>query len=194
VLGFNQLWYGNLDEAQKQMQAALAMAEQTGDVVHQSRCLTYLTILHRKRGQLERARHYASQSLAAARTAQMLEYNGMAKANLAWVAWRGGNLSQTEANGRSALELWQQLPADHPSCAFQWTALWPLIGVALAQDQISKAIEYARALLDSTQQRLPDALTTGIEKAIVTWEGGESKTACIYLDQVVELAQELGYL
>jgi len=130
MLGFNQLWHGDLDGAEKQMQAALALSEQTGDVVHQSRCLTYLTILYRRRGQLERARRYASQSLASATAGQMLEYIGMASANLAWVAWHEGNLAQAEEEGRAALDLWRQLPAAHSSCAFQWTALWPLVGVA----------------------------------------------------------------
>jgi len=124
----------------------------------------------------------------------MPEYIGTAKANLAWVAWREGNLSETEANGRAALESWQQVPASHASCAFQWTALCQLIGVALAQNQISTAIEYARALLDPKQKRLPDALTAVLESAIKTWEEGETETTNTYLNQAIELAQKLNYL
>jgi tetratricopeptide (TPR) repeat protein len=50
VLGFNQRWAGDLDGADRQMQTALALAERTGDIVHQARCLTYLTVLYFKRG------------------------------------------------------------------------------------------------------------------------------------------------
>jgi len=194
MLGFSQLWYGKLDAAEKQMQAALALAEQTGDVVHQSRCLTYLTILFRKRGQLEKARQYIARSLAAATAGEMDEYIGMAKANRAWVAWREGGLAQAEANGQAALELWQQLPLGHSSCAFQWTAIWPLIGVALAHNQTFKANELARELLKPTQQRLPGALTARLEKAIRSWEEDKPEATCTSLGQAIALAQELDYL
>ena len=193
MLGFSQLWCGHLDEAEKQMQEALDLAQRTGDVVHQSRCLTYLTILYRMRGQLDRTRQYASRSLTLATAGQMLEYIGTAQANLAWLAWREGDLSQAGAKGQAALASWHQVPAGHASCAFQWTALWPLIGVALANNQTSEASGYARALLEATQQRPPDALTAVVEKAVTAYEESESEAARAWLDQAIVLAQELGY-
>jgi tetratricopeptide (TPR) repeat protein len=194
VLGFSQLWAGDLDGAARQMQTALALAERTGDVVHQSRCLTYLTILYRKRGQLDQVREYASRSLDAARAAEMLEYVGTAQANLAWLAWRMRDLPRVEAQGQAALTTWRDLPAGHASCAFQWTALWPLIGVALERGQVAEASGYARALLASTQQRLPDRLTAAVEKAVAAWEDGAPGGARASLEQGIALAQELGYL
>jgi len=194
MLGFSQLWCGNLDEAERQMQEALELAQRTGDVVHQSRCLTYLTILYRKGSHLDETRQYVSRSRAAASAARMVEYTGMAQANRAWLAWRDGDLAQAEADGRAALELWRQLPASHSSCAFQWTALWPLIGVALAQSETTKASEYARALLDGTQQRLPASLEEALGLAVSAHDEGDTEVARIHLAQAVELAQELGYL
>jgi tetratricopeptide (TPR) repeat protein len=194
MLGFAKLWCGELDGAEKQMQAALALAKQTGDIVHQSRCLTYLTILYRKQGHLDKARQYVSQSLAAATAAEMDEYTGMAKANLAWIAWREGDLAQAEANGRTALGLWLKLPAGHSSCAFQWTAIWPLAGVALAQNRTLEAIEHTRVLLDPTQQHLPDDLTALVEKALESWKEGKAEAAHASLDRALALAQELDYL
>jgi hypothetical protein len=194
MLGFGQLWHGDLEEAEEQMRAALALAERTGDVVHQSRCLTYLTVLYRKRGELEIVRQHAAQSLEVATAAQMIEYRGMAKANLAWIAWQEGNLELAEANGQAALILWQQLPVAHSSCAFQWTALWPMIGAALAQERISEACASAQALLEPTQQRLPDALTEAVEQAVASWQERGSQAARPRLDQAIDLAQELGYL
>jgi tetratricopeptide (TPR) repeat protein len=194
TLGFTQLWHGDLDGAEKQMQAALALAEQTGDVVHQSRCLTYLTVLYRKRGHLDKVRQYVSQGLAAATAGEMDEYVGMARANLAWIAWREGELAQTEAEGRAALELWQQLPSAHSSCAFQWAALWPLVGVALAHNQMPEAIEYAQGMLESTQQYLPAPLAAAVETAIRAWNEGHPQAALAELDRAMTLAQELHYL
>jgi DNA-binding SARP family transcriptional activator/Tfp pilus assembly protein PilF len=194
MLGFGLLWHGDLDEAEQQMQAALALAEQTGDAVHQSRCLTYLTVLYRKRGQLDRARHYIARSLSAARAGQMVEYVGMAHANLAWVAWREGDLARAEAKGQAALGSWQQLPAGHSSCAFQWLALWPLVAVAAARDRMPEACALMPALLQPRQQRLPDALTAVVESALGAWQDGDMETARTCLEQAIASAQELAYL
>jgi len=190
MLGFSHLWRDELDEAEEYMQAALKLAERLGDVVVQSRCLTYLTILYRKRGQSEEVQHYISRALDVATAGNMLEYISAAKANLAWVKWYVGNLSEAQENGQIALEMWQQAPLVYP---FKWTALWPLISVAYVQYQVSEAVDYARTLLEPTQQRLPDALTALLEEAIKSWEGGETETAHTYLNQTIELAQELGW-
>ena len=64
--------------------------------------------------------------------------------------------------------------------------------MALIQNQISEAVDYAGNLLEPVQQQLPDALTTLLEKAIKSWEGGETETAHTHLNQSIELAQELG--
>jgi len=189
ALGFNHLWRGELNEAEEYLQTALKLAERIGDVVVQSRCLTYLTILYRKRVQLEEVQHYMSRALDVATAGNMLEYISTARANLAWVKWYVGNLSEARENGRIALEMWQQAPLAYP---FKWTALWPLISVALIQNQISEAVVYACTLLEPVQQQLPDALTTLLEKAIKSWEGGETETAHTHLNQSIELAQELG--
>jgi hypothetical protein len=194
MLGFSQLWCGYLDQAEKQMQEALDLAQRTGDVVHQSRCLTYLTILYRMRGNLDKTRQYASLSQAAANAAQMVEYAGMAQANQAWLAWREGDLTSAEVDGRAALELWKQLPASHSSCAFQWTALWPLIDLALAQDRATEAGEYVSALLDSTQQRPPGELEAAVGLASSAFDEDDVESAHIHLARAIELAQELGYL
>jgi tetratricopeptide (TPR) repeat protein len=185
------LWHGDLDEAETHIQASLTLTERTGDVVLQSRCLTYLTVLCRKRGDVQAARGYIERSLAAATAAKMLEYIGMAKANLAWVAWRDGNLAEAQAQGQAALEVFQQVPQGG---IFLWVALWPLIGVALAQGQATQALEHARRLLPPPQMRLPEALEQAVQQAIDTWEGGKHKKARACLKQATHLAETIGYL
>ncbi|MFL5801098.1 MAG: ATP-binding protein, partial [Roseiflexaceae bacterium] len=190
-VGFCHLWRHELAAAEEQMQAALSLAEQTGDITLQSRCLTYLTISYRTRGQVEAVRRSIARSLAVATAGQMIEYLGTANANLAWVAWRAGDLAVTQEHGRAALELWRQASLAYP---FQWVALWPLIGVALAQDQLSEAISYARALLTPVQQRLPDALMVVVEEAVQAWDRGQPETAHARLRRAIAVAQEMGYL
>jgi tetratricopeptide (TPR) repeat protein len=190
-LGFAQLWLGDLDKAEQNLQASLTLAERTGDVMLEARCLTYLTVASRKRGQVEKTRHYIAKSLEVATAVQMREYIATAKANRAWVSWREENLAEAQENGRTALELWQQMPLVYP---FRWTALWPLIGVALAENRTADAVEHARSLLEVTQQRLPDRLTGQLEEAISAWEGGEPQRAHACLNQCIEVAQEMGDL
>jgi len=190
-LGFAYLFYGDLDEAETHMQAALAVGERAGDVVLQSRCLTFLTIVYRKGGQVEETSRYASRASRVATSLHWPEDVAMARANLAWVAWCQGNLSEAQANGRAALDGWKALQFDYP---FHWTALWPLISIALAQDQFSEAINYVRVLLAPQQEALPDALRTAIEAATQAWDSGRLEAACAHLQQAVALAGEMGYL
>ena len=103
--------------------------------------------------------------------------------------WREGNLTQAEKNGRAALELW---PKHY--ILFLWMALWPLIGVALAQGRVAEAIDHARTLLDPKQSRLPDAITAALEQAIQAWDKPELEAARAQLQQASELAGQKGYL
>ncbi len=190
-VGFCHLWRGELDEATEHLQGALSLSERIGDVTLQARCLTYLTIAYRKRRQVEETRNYISQSLDVAMEGNMIEYIGTAKANLAWVAWREGNVAKAEELGRAALDLWGQLPIVY---SFQWTALWPLIGVSLDQGKITESIDFGRSLLEPFQQRLPDALSEVVGEAMKAWDRGHQKKSARHLEQSVQMAQEMGYL
>jgi class 3 adenylate cyclase/tetratricopeptide (TPR) repeat protein len=191
MCGFACLWHGDLDEAERQLNAALELTERTGDVTVQSRCLTYLTIANRKRGQVEQVRDKALRSLTVATAGKMPEYISMAKANLAWVARRQGNLVEAQELGQAAFDLFRQTVQGQ---MIPWVALWPLIGTRLAQNQLEEAIEYVRGLFTPTGQLPPDALASVLGAAIQSWEGGQHEKAHAYLIQASELAQEMGYL
>lgn len=191
TLGFYQLWLGDLDKAEEQMREALAIAERTGDVTVQSHCWTYLSIVARRRGQLEEARHLSAQARLMATVAHRLEYLGTVEANLAWIAWRENDLSETLKHGTAALQIWQQVELVYP---FHWTALFPLSGEALAQNRSAEAVDYARRLLTPGQQRLPDALTAKLEAAIQAWDAGQPEAGKAQLQQATTMAQEMDYL
>ncbi|NIO70856.1 MAG: AAA family ATPase [Anaerolineae bacterium] len=189
LLGFAHLWCGERDQAEEHLRASLELAERIGGMPWRCHCLTHLMDIGREHEQVEGIRYYVSRSLEAALALQMPEYIGAARANLAWLAWCERDLSQVQENGQSALALWQQT-----AYPFQWLALWPLIGVALVQDQISEAVDYARALLGPIQQRLPDPLRAALEDTIRAEEQGQPETARTHLNRAIELAQEMGYL
>jgi tetratricopeptide (TPR) repeat protein len=190
-LGFGSLWHGNLDEAEVHLRAALAWAELSGHASQRSQCLAYLTILARKRGEVEVTTQYGTQALEAARTLEEQMYIASAEANLAWVAWRKGDLTEAERLGHAALAYWQTQERTYP---FHWLALWPLLGIDLATGDLAGAIEDARRLLDPLLQPPPEALKTPVEVAIAAWDQHQPETAHTELRYVARLAEALGYL
>ncbi len=187
-VGFCQLWKGELEEAEEEIQMALEIANKTGHVEYQARYLTYLTIIYRKQNQSRKCREYATNALHTALAGDMLEYVSTAKANLAWVAYHEGNLPEALAYGQEAMKIWEQSPLVYP---FQWTALWPLIGVALSRSQISEAVENIRLMLQPTQQCLPERLTEVLCSTLEQWEGGESKSVTKEINKAIKMAKSM---
>jgi tetratricopeptide (TPR) repeat protein len=189
--GFSHLWRGELDEAEALIQAALSVAERIGDVTFQSQCLAYLTMVYRKRGQVEETRRHLERGLATATAASRLDYINLARAYQAWIAWRDGDLSLARAHGHAVLEGWRQLQTQY---MFQWIVLWPLIGAALAQEDLEDATGFARALLEPSQQRMADDVEAAIQAAVQAWDHKDIHTARSWLQKALERAQKAGYL
>lgn len=190
-LGGARLWHGDLDEAEEQLYEALTLGERTGDVILQARCLGNVIHVYRNRAQVEETRRAGLRALAFATEVGMPYYIGMAKANLAWVAWREGNLAEVRELGCAALALWSQSSIFIP---VRWTALWPLIATELAETRIPEAIAYARLLLVPGQHPLPEALYAAVEAALQEWDAGQRDTARRDLDQATMIAQQMGYV
>jgi hypothetical protein len=121
----------------------------------------------------------------------MPEYVATARANEAWLAWRDGDPDAVERCGRAALDLW---PPVHASSSFRWTALWPLIGAALSRDDTGAAVEFARGLLDPSQQRMADDLHAPVEAAVQAWDEGDRLAACGLLGDAAAIARPAGRL
>ena len=56
------------------------------------------------------------------------------------MAWRRNDLPEAERLAQAALDAWRLQAMPYP---FYWQALWPLIGVAVAQDRLADAVAYA---------------------------------------------------
>jgi DNA-binding SARP family transcriptional activator len=190
-LGLMLLWYGDVDAAEIHVHTALEQAERTGDVSLEARCLTYLTVISRKHGQIDDVRAYAERSLRVALAEQMPDYIGAAHANLAWLAWRAGDRAQARDHGLQALAAWH---GTQLVFGIQWTARWPLIGVALAENQVVEVAEYGRALLDQKQQRPPEILEAALEAAVRAADMGNLDAARAEFTRLLEPACALGYL
>ena len=156
ALGFALLWASRLDEAEIELAGALAESERIGEATLRTRCLTYLTILSRKRGDVVEARRLAELALEAARTTHMEEYVAQAYANLAWIAWREGDHSRAEELARAAWSDWDNHL--HTQRVWAWSPVFPLLGLALRAGRDNEAHELAKVLLDPTRQALPREL------------------------------------
>jgi tetratricopeptide (TPR) repeat protein len=149
-LGFMRLWRREFGPAEENLQHAMRLVKRTGDAIRESRCVTYLMLLARMRGQVDETRSYIPRVLDMAWAGQMTNYTATAKGCLAWIAWREGNLAEAREQARGALEIWQGPLVNYP---VKWPALWPLLAVALTEQNISEAIEYAQALAHPTHAR-----------------------------------------
>ncbi len=181
------LWSGHLDEAEEQLEKGWRLGEQMDSAWLQVRCLTFLAFIFRKRGQVERLRDI----LARAEAVGADRDNSVLIGHRAWIAWRDGDLAGAERYGRMAVEAKQAAERVNP---FLWAGLWPLVGVALAQDRLSDAIDSARVLLAPTEQPPPEQLKGMLESAVQAWDAGQQQAARSLLQQSVPLAREMGYL
>jgi tetratricopeptide (TPR) repeat protein len=186
-LGFLHLWRREFDEAEENLQAALELAENSGNLHFRILSLTYMTILYRFRDQEDNVREYAQHACEVAEAAHMPDYVAAAKSNLAWLAWHQGNLPEVEKKCRESLAIWRQSPLVYP---FQWLALWPLIAVALIRGRDEEAYAHAQALIEPRQQHLPEKLNATLTAGLQAGVGA----ARPYLDLAVELAREMAYI
>jgi len=121
---------------------------------------------------------------------RMPEYEGMVKATYAWIAYCDGDTTLAQTEGAAALELWER----HVVFPFRWTALWPLIAIALERDSTGDAIAYAKKMLVPTQQTLPAQLNNLVRTAIAEHDAGRSEEALGLIKRARGLARELAYL
>ena len=163
------------------------MAEQTGDVSLQVRCLTYLGVVYRRQGRDAEAEPIARRGLDVAEAAGMLAYIGANRAGLARVAWWRNDLPAAERLAQAALDAWRLQAMPYPFC---WQALWPLIGVAVAQDRMADAVAYARRLCEPDQQVLPSELEALLTAVAGAWDAGRPDEARDFLNRALAMAQQ----
>jgi len=124
----------------------------------------------------------------------MPQYTGMAYAHYAWLAWRAGDLKGTKLHGQAAIEEWGGLGAAQSVVPFRWLSLFPLMGAALQDEEIEKAVEFAQLLLTPPQQRLPDDLTNLLRRSVSEWAEDQASRSHDLLRQAIQLAHKMGYV
>ncbi|RYZ09175.1 MAG: serine/threonine-protein kinase PknK [Myxococcales bacterium] len=184
--GFALLFNDQTLAAQRVLQETHTLAERVGDVAVQCRALTYLLIVQRRRRLEEEVLHTADKTMQLASAAQMRHYIGAAQASLGWLALRRGDLPVARELCEAGIESWNgAMPSSFP---FRWMALWPMLALpTLEPDSIDTL---ARALLDESQQRLPQELEAHV-RATLSAPLAEKRSS---LAHALQLATSLGYI
>jgi hypothetical protein len=180
--GFCHLWRRELPEARRRFDEARRLAEQGGDATVRLRCETYLTVTERFAGDTSRCHAHALAARELAATTGMVEYDGAAKANLAWIARREGRLDDARTLALAAIDDWAPLPLVY---GFVWLARMPLLALSWADGELEQAVAHAAAMNQPSVQRLSAPMPDLLARA--------SRSDRSALDDLVEAAEPLGY-
>ena len=189
--GFTLMWHRDLAEAQPLLQESLTAAEQLGSTMLRARALTYLMLTARLRGDTAEASGLVQPVHEAAVEGELPEYDAMAAATSAWVAWRGGDDTTVRQEGPRALDLWGSLPNRYP---IDWLACFPLLAVATKDRNLADGSRWAQLMLTEQQQQLPDAIAKPLREGVVAAEQGDAAVAIADFEVGLSRAKEQGYL
>ncbi|NCC34618.1 MAG: hypothetical protein EOM24_21765 [Chloroflexia bacterium] len=190
-IGMMQVLHGDATRADALLQLALVDTAQVGDIQLHIRGLVVIGLLARRRGQIEAVQTNALTYLPQAQHYHLQDCVGAGYANLAWAAWRTEDRTRAEEYARHALAAWRASTIAYP---LQWTALWPLVAVTLATDQVGEAISAARHLLHPLQQRPPEPLATMLCAAISAYEQDQPDAAHAHMQVALSEAQAAAFL
>ena len=182
ILGFCLLWRGKLDEAERCFERGLQIARAEGVAIIETRCLVYSLVARRKAGDVAgvRARHAELEELS-----ELHGYFGLLSANTAWLAFRDGDLDLAARHGEAALAAWRAEGRTGYG-VFEWTARFPLLGVAVARNDVDTATAHAHGMLEQTQQPLPDEIAVALHRGLDRRDGAFA--------EALELARRHGYV
>jgi tetratricopeptide (TPR) repeat protein len=186
--GFIHLWREELDLAETYLTKALESAEETGATGSQLMALSYLTVVHRMRGEVEPAIEFARRSRELAELENNALYLNHALGNLAWVAWKNGDKAAARSLGETSLEFHRKI-----YFPLQYLPAFPLMALDIEENQLEQAVALARNILDPKMKRLPDELTGQLQCGVADWEAGDRQGARQSLERALEIAVRTNY-
>jgi serine/threonine protein kinase/tetratricopeptide (TPR) repeat protein len=188
--GMCLLLHGSLAAAEIELEKALALAQRAGEFGHQARCLTYLAMLARRRGQLDQTERCANQCLSLALRSELREYVAGAWAHQSWVALRRGDRERAHNTADQAIQAWRQFPAAFP---FLWWALLPMLELEVERGAFACAIECAESLLEPAQHAFSSTVLQQLKGAVEHWHNGAAGEAQRGLEGSLATLRNEGY-
>jgi tetratricopeptide (TPR) repeat protein len=188
-VGYFLVVKGDVLAGEEKLEAVLALAPRAGDRPMELTCLPCLAWARLRRHDVAGARELARQS-ASPDVALPFPFPEMARAVLAWAAWKEDRYSEVE---RLAEEVLGPKHSGEPTFPFSWICLWPLVAVRMAEGRTAEAMTAARELLRPPQVRLPSQLEGSLAAVLAAWEAGEHALASERLRNSVLLAEHLNF-
>jgi tetratricopeptide (TPR) repeat protein len=187
------LFAGDLDAAEAGFDQVLDVSEKATSVTIRVRALTFLCIVARRRKAREKVRRLATAAQSLAKEHDMLEYQGTAMANLAWVALEDGEFGECERLVKAAIAAWDASPLN----VFRWTGLLPLMATVVARESrpadATELAGIAVELMHPLQQRLPDPLVAELTRLHAAAPSG-SEPARLIARRALALAADIGLI
>ena len=163
-----------LEEAADAFMAALDLCVRAGHRAAEIRALVYFAVVRRRQDDVAATEALSQQARALAEAGGMGVYVSTAEANLAWVAWKRGDVSAARTLAEQALTGLRAASARSP---YFWTALLPLAAMAFADDELELCAEYLEAMTARDQQLLRPAMMASLA-ALGSSTGSERAAAC----------------
>ena len=158
----------------------------------QSRCLAYLALIHRKRGDVAQTRRWAARTLEVCAASGMAEYVAAAEADLAWADLREGRIAEAAERARRAYEEGEKMGGAYR--VLVWIVTWPMLGVCLQEGDLDRSIALARMLLAPEAQPATEPVREALEAAVAAADSGDRGRAKDRLLEAAAGAREPGYL
>jgi class 3 adenylate cyclase len=184
---FTLLWSGEIEQADIRLREVLAIATRIGDAERTVLCLTYLAVTARFRNNTDNARAFAVAAQSAARRNRSPMYDGVASANLAWVAWR-----RAEEDVTAHCDDATRLMATYASYPLQWLLKFVELARSLAGDRpdLPAAMATVQVMVQPSQQ----LLRADVQEALEAAASAESDRRLPALHDLVRAATYAGYL
>lgn len=190
-VGYFRLIQGDVVTGQEIIEAVVALARRAGDRSMELTCLPCLAWARLRQHDVAGARALARQSASPDIALPLpFPFPEMARAVLAWVAWKDERYSQVEELAGEVLETRR---VDEPPFPFAWICLWPLIAVRLAEGRTAGALTAARELLQPPQMQLLPPLVESLAGALAAWGADEPGLASERLRESVVIAERLNF-
>ncbi|MEI9939286.1 MAG: AAA family ATPase [Pseudomonadota bacterium] len=161
---FVLLMRGLDEEAEPLFLDAIHSATQVDDATLRMRSQAYHLVSERRLGRVDETERDAQQLLLETERRNVLDYVGVAHANLAWVALQRQMHELVEQRALAAIAAWNQLkPYVYP---FQWLARFPLFTSFYDRGRVEDALEQLSLSLVDPQKQLPEELRHATERAL----------------------------
>lgn len=192
VYAFSLLWAGRLEESEGHLRELLAEAERVGYATIQSRCVAYIALIHRMRGDVAGTRRWATRALEVGAASGMAEYVAASEANLAWADLREGKHGEAAERSLRAFDEGEKMGGAYR--VLVWIVTWPMLGVRLREGDLEQAIALARLLLAPEAQPAVDPVRRALVEAVAAADAGDRALALRRLEEAATRAREPGYL